>query len=313
MQQGTGPLVYYVFDLLALDGEPLVPLPLRERRRRLDKLLDRRNRTVRLSEQFDDGDALFEAAGEQGLEGIMAKRLDSEYCAGKRTRFWLKVKTHGKQEFVIAGYTRGEGRRASSFGSLVLAVNEGGTLRYVGNVGTGFNEKEIQRLLSLLRPLERKEPPFQAPPKMSRVRKGDVVWVEPKLVAEVEFSEWTHDRRLRQPSYQGLREDKPAGEVRAEVPADETMRKGKRELKLSNLDKVFFPADGITKGDLIEYYRAIAPVLVPAMRSKTSASTRCGALRSSRSNNSMRARICPAFPQLSTPEHLRWTISTWIG
>jgi len=268
MQQGTGPLVYYVFDLLELDGESLLSLPLRERRKRLDKLLDRRNRTVRLSEQFDDGDALFEAAREQRLEGIMAKRLDAEYYPDKRTRLWLKVKTHGKQEFVIAGYTRGEGRRSNSFGSLVLAVNEGGTLRYVGNVGTGFNEQEIERLLSQLRPLERKEPPFPVTPKMPRVRKDDVVWVEPRLVAEVEFSEWTHDGRLRQPSYQGLREDKSAGEVRRERLPEDIVRKGKRELKLTNLDKVFFPDDGIAKGDLIEYYRAIAPVLVPQLKDR---------------------------------------------
>jgi bifunctional non-homologous end joining protein LigD len=268
MQRGTGTLVYYVFDVLELDGEPLVSLPLGERRARLDKLLDRRSRTVRLSETFDDGEALLAAAREQGLEGIMAKRLDSEYCQGKRTRLWLKVKTHGRQEFVIAGYTRGEGRRSSSFGSLVLAVNEGGTLRYVGNVGTGFNEREIERLLRLLRPLERRDSPFPAPPKMPRVRKGDVVWVEPKLVAEVAFSEWTHDGHLRQPSYQGLREDKRATDVRAELPPQDTVRKGKRELKLSNLDKVFFPDDGITKGDLIEYYRAVAPVLVPHLKGR---------------------------------------------
>jgi bifunctional non-homologous end joining protein LigD len=268
MQQGRGELVYYVFDVLELDGEPLVREQLRERRRRLEKLLDRRNRTVRLSESFDDGVALRVAAEQQRLEGLMAKRLDSEYCEGKRTRLWLKVKTHGRQEFVVAGYTRGEGRRASSFGSLVLGVNDGGTLRFVGNVGTGFNEEEIERLLRLLRPLERPDSPFPDPPKMPRVRKADVVWVEPRLVAEVEFSEWTHDGHLRQPSYQGLREDKAAGDVRRELPPEDTLRKGKRELKLSNLDKVFFPDDGITKGDLIEYYRAIAPVLVPHLENR---------------------------------------------
>jgi bifunctional non-homologous end joining protein LigD len=268
MQQGRGELVYYVFDVLELDGEPLVREPLRDRRPRLEKLLDPRNRTVRLSESFDDGVALRAAAEQQRLEGIMAKRLDSEYSEGKRTRLWLKVKTHGRQEFVVAGYTRGEGRRAASFGSLVLGVNDGGTLRFVGNVGTGFNEKEIERLLGLLHRLERPDSPFPVPPKMPRVRKADVVWVEPKLVAEVEFSEWTHDGHLRQPSYQGLREDKAARDVRRELPPEDTLRKGKRELKLSNLDKVFFPDDGITKGDLIEYYRAIAPVLVPHLENR---------------------------------------------
>jgi bifunctional non-homologous end joining protein LigD len=268
MQRGTGELAYYVFDLLELDGEPLVEKPLRERRVLLEKLLDRRNRTVRLSEAFDDGDALLEAAQQQALEGIVAKRLDSPYLEGKRTRHWLKVKTHGRQEFVIAGYTRGSGTRANTFGSLVLAVNEGGTLRYVGNVGTGFDEREIKRLLGLLRPLERKEPPFPEPPRMPRVRRGDVVWVEPRLVAEVEFSEWTHDGRVRQPSYKGLREDKSAGEVRRERPVENVVRRGKRELKLSNLDKVFWPEEGITKGDLIDYYRAVAPVLVPHLKNR---------------------------------------------
>src|SRR5207302_2104437 len=109
MQQGKAgtPVVYYAFDLLELEGESLVELPLVERRKRLERLLDRRNRTVRLSETFDDGKALLQAAKEQRLEGIMAKRLDSKYAQGRRTRDWLKIKTHGEQEFVIAGFTKG--------------------------------------------------------------------------------------------------------------------------------------------------------------------------------------------------------------
>src|SRR6266516_801846 len=124
MQQGKSetPVQYYVFDLLEVDGEPLIDLPLRERRARLESLLDRRNRTVKLSEAFDDGPALLAAAKEQQLEGIMGKRLESRYLPGKRTRDWLKFKAHQRQEFVIAGYTRGKGRRENSFGSLVLAV-----------------------------------------------------------------------------------------------------------------------------------------------------------------------------------------------
>jgi bifunctional non-homologous end joining protein LigD len=270
MQQGKPgtPLVYYVFDVLEIEGEPLVDLPLVERRKRLEALLDKRNRTVRLSEAFDDGNALFEAATEQRLEGIMAKRLDSRYAQGKRTRDWLKVKTHGEQEFVVAGYTKGTGRRASSFGSLVLGVYEGDELVYAGNVGTGFNSKEIDKLLDKLRPLRRDTSPFREVPKMPKVRKSDVIWVEPELVAEVEFAEWTHDGRLRAPSYQGLREDKAATEVRREVAIADRIVKGSRELKLSNLDKVFFPVEGITKGDLLEYYRAVAPVLIPHLRDR---------------------------------------------
>jgi bifunctional non-homologous end joining protein LigD len=270
MQQGKPgtPIVFYVFDVLELEGEPLLELSLTDRRARLEALLDRRNRTIRLSETFEDGEALYAAAEHQGLEGIMAKRADSRYLPGKRTRDWLKIKTHGRQEFVICGYTRGQGRRAAGFGALILGVYRGSELHYVGNVGTGFNEAEIQRLLAKLRPLERPERPFKEAPKLPRVRKGDVVWVEPKLVCEVSFSEWTHDGHLRQPVYQGLREDKTAAEVRQELPIEEEIRSGNHVLKLSNLDKVFFPDDGITKGDLLAYYRSVAPVVVPHLRDR---------------------------------------------
>jgi bifunctional non-homologous end joining protein LigD len=270
MQQGKvgTPIVYYVFDVLAIEGEPVIDLPFVERRKLLEGLLDRRNKTVRLSETFDDGRALLEAAKQQQLEGIVAKRLDSRYLPGKRTRDWLKIKTHLEQEFVVAGYTKGTGRRASSFGSLVLGYYVGNELVYAGNVGTGFNSKEIEKLLDRLRPLRRDTPPFREVPKMPKVRKNDVIWVDPDLVVEVEFAEWTHDGRLRAPSYKGIREDKAASEVRKEEPITDTIRKGSRELKLSNLDKVFFPVEGITKGDLLEYYRAVAPVLLPHLRDR---------------------------------------------
>jgi bifunctional non-homologous end joining protein LigD len=268
MQQGTGPLVYYVFDILELEGEPLLDRPLSERREVLEDLLDRRNRTVRLSEAFDDGSALMEAAREQKLEGVIAKRLDSRYQPGRRTRDWLKVKTHGRQEFIIAGYTKGQGRRSGRLGSLILAVNRGGELQYAGNCGTGFTDKEIDKLMRLLKPLERSSPPFAVVPKMPKIRKGDVVWVEPKLVCEVEFAEWTHDGRLRAPSYQGLREDKTAEDVVREQPVETEIRRGNRVLKLSNLDKPFWPDEGITKGDLIAYYREVAPVLLPHLENR---------------------------------------------
>jgi bifunctional non-homologous end joining protein LigD len=275
MQQGKSgtPIVYFVFDLLELEGEPLVDLPLVERRKRLKKLLDRRNKTVRFSESFDDGVALLEAAERQGLEGIMAKRRDSRYFEGRRSRDWLKVKGHGRQEFVIAGYTRGQGRRAGSLGSLILAAYRGDELVYVGNCGTGFTDDEIDRLLAKLRKLERPNPPFAEVPEMPKVRKGDITWVEPKLVCEVEYVEWTHDGRLRAPSYQGLREDKDPQDVRIEdegagPPIPSEIRKGSRVLKLSNLDKPFWPDEGITKGDLLAYYRAVAPAVVPHLRDR---------------------------------------------
>jgi bifunctional non-homologous end joining protein LigD len=275
MQQGKPGTryIYVVFDLLEQEGEPLNDLPLTERRKRLEKLIDRRSRTVQLSEAFDDGQALYDAAKKQGFEGIVAKKRSSQYMPGRRTRDWLKIKTHGRQEFVIAGYTRGQGRRSGRFGSLILGYYNDGELVYAGNVGTGFTDEEIDRLLAKLRPLERKDPPFSSVPKMPRVRKDAIHWVEPKLVAEIEFVEWTHDGRLRAPSYQGLREDKTADEVRREDPEPVTpipaeIRKGKRVLKLSNLDKPFWPEEGITKGDLLAYYRDVATVLVPQLKDR---------------------------------------------
>ena len=257
------PLVYEVFDLLELDAEPLVALPLTERRERLQALLAP-SRVVQVSGVFDDGEALLEAAEQQGLEGVMAKRAGSPYRGGKRGGDWLKVKTHGRQEFVICGWTRGQGRREGRFGSLVLGVFRGEELSWVGNCGTGFSEDDIDELLAALEPLRREQTPFAVVPKMPRVRRGDVTWVEPRLVCEVEFAEWTYDGHLRAPSFQGLRDDKPAGEVRRETPVETEAG----PVKLSNLDKVFWPDEGIVKGELIDYYRAVASTLVPHLRDR---------------------------------------------
>ena len=252
-----------------MEGTPLIDLPLTERHERLAELVDKRQRGIQISATFDDGPALYEAAQEQRFEGIMAKRADSPYEPGRRTRNWLKLKTQGRQELVIAGYTKGQGRRADAFGALVLGVYENGVLRWAGNVGTGFDDAEIARLLSRLKPLRRDDSPFAEVPKMPKVRKGDVVWVEPELVAEVRFAEWTHDGRLRAPVYQGLREDKEADEVHRERPSIEPeIKKGKRVLKLSNLDKPFWPDEGITKGDLLAYYRDVAPAILPHLQDR---------------------------------------------
>jgi bifunctional non-homologous end joining protein LigD len=267
MQQSTGRLVYYAFDCLEVAGTPIVDRTLLERRSLLEEVV-KPGPVVSVSAVFEDGATLYETVKRDGYEGVMAKRADSTYSQGRRTRDWLKLKAHGRQEFIVAGYTKGSGARENTFGSLVLAVREGGELRYAGNVGTGFNDREIRRLLGLLRPLEREDSPFPTVPKMPKVRRGDVKWVEPRLVAEVEFSEWTHDGHVRQPSYKGLREDRPAAEVRHERPASDVVRAGKRELRLSNLDKVFWPDEGITKGDLLAYYREVAPVLVPHLKGR---------------------------------------------
>ena len=267
LQEGSGRLVLVVFDLLELDSEPLVELPLAERRRRLIDVCDATRGSVVVSPQFDDGEALLVAAREQELEGVVAKRLESRYQTGRRSTDWRKLKVRGRQEAVVAGYTRGQGRRVGGFGALVLGVQDTGGLRWIGNVGTGFNDAEIERLLGVMKPLERSGSPFAETPRMPRVRRSDVVWLEPILVAEVEFAEWTHEGRLRAPVYAGLREGKTAAEVRRErTPMPAVLRKGKRELRLSNLDKPFWPEEGITKGDLVAYYRDVSEVLVPHLR-----------------------------------------------
>jgi bifunctional non-homologous end joining protein LigD len=269
LQHGSGTLVLVLFDALEIDFESLVDLTLVERRRRLERVLDPSAGGVVLSPRFEDGQALLAAASEEGLEGVVAKRKDSKYLSGRRGTEWRKVKVRARQEVVVAGYTRGQGRRSYGFGALVVGVHEAGGLRWAGNVGTGFSDDEIDRLLKRMRPLRRKESPFAQVPKMPRVRRGDVVWVEPTLVAEVEFVEWTREGRLRAPAYVGLRDDKPAAEVRRERPAvPEMLKSGRRELRLSNLDKPFWPDEGITKGDLVAYYREIAEVLVPHLRKR---------------------------------------------
>ncbi len=269
LQEGGGTPALVVFDVLEVEGEPLLELPLAERRARLERLVDPRAGGVVVSPQFDDGEALLRAARAQGLEGVVAKREDSPYFPGRRGTEWRKVKVRGRQEVVVAGYTKGKGRRTGGFGALVVGVHEAGGLRWAGNVGTGYTDAEIARLRKLLEPLETSDSPFAEPPKMPRVRRSDVVWVEPELVAEVEFAEWTREGRLRAPVYLGLREDKPADDVRREqssLPA--VLKKGRRELHLRNLEKPFWPEEGITKGDLLTYYRDVAEVLVPHLRGR---------------------------------------------
>jgi bifunctional non-homologous end joining protein LigD len=269
LQEGSGTIALIAFDLLEVDSERVIDLPLSERRKRLEQLVVPDAGSVILSPQFDDGEALLEAARRQGLEGVVAKKVDSRYYPGRRSPEWRKVKVRQRQEVVVVGYTKGQGRRSGGFGALVVAVHEAGGLRWAGNVGTGFSDDEIERLLKVMKPLRRPDSPLVETPKMPRVRRGDVVWLEPELVAEVEFVEWTHEGRLRAPAYLGLREDKPASEVRKErEPVPEGIRKGRRELRLGNLDKPFWPDEGITKGDLIAYYRDVAEVLVPHLRGR---------------------------------------------
>lgn len=209
------PVSFIVFDLLHLDGHDLTGLPLRDRRRLLDTLLEPAPRW-RISPLHDDGEALLTAARERGLEGVVAKRLDSRYDPGTRSRAWIKVKVRRRQELVIGGWLPGEGSRAGRIGALLVgyhdAPSDGGPLRFAGRVGTGFKEAELERLAGLLRPLEIDACPFDPAPPRAEVRRGPT-WVRPELVAELAFAEWTSDHRLRHPSYLGLRDDKAAADV----------------------------------------------------------------------------------------------------
>ena len=267
LQHGGGALALYAFDLLMLDGRDVTGLPLSERKELLAETLIA-GETIRLSVAFDDGPALFEQAKAHGLEGVLAKRPNSRYLPGRRSEAWVKVKTQQRQELAIAGYTRGQGRRDNAFGALVLAVERGSELVWAGNCGTGFDDAELDMLMERLAPLRRKTTPLAVEPKMPRVRSGDVTWVEPRLVCEVEFLEWTRDGRLRAPSYKGLRDDKEVKDVHREHPRKERAGSPGRPLELSNLDKVFWPDEGITKGDLIDYYRAVADVAVPHLEGR---------------------------------------------
>ena len=218
-QNDAATLVYFVFDLLYLDGWDLTRSPLRDRKKLLEQILRRKRTTqapgpLRYSEHWmGQGQELYEESCRKGLEGIVSKKADQPYCSG-RGRDWLKVKCSQSQEFVIGGFTEPAGSR-SGLGALLVGVHDRqNNLLYAGKVGTGFTRQSLNELRSRLDPLERDSPPFINPPKGADARA--VHWVEPKLVGAVAFAEWTTDNLLRHPSFQGLREDKPAAEITRE-------------------------------------------------------------------------------------------------
>jgi bifunctional non-homologous end joining protein LigD len=270
------PVTYMAFDLLWLDGRSLMDRPYEERRAALRALLPDGERWQVPDHVVGGGEQLLAATREQGLEGIVAKRLDSIYEPGRRTGGWRKIKNTNRQEFVIGGWLPGEGRRRERIGALLVGVreDEDGRLRFAGRVGTGFTEAELDRLAELLQPLVQDESPFDVVPKGVKIPR-EAVWVAPELVCEVEFVEWTREGVLRAPSYKGLREDKPATLVVREPVAPRKGAKGSavlaeiegRELRLSNLDKPLWPS-GHTKGDLIKYYVDMAPILLPHLEGR---------------------------------------------
>jgi bifunctional non-homologous end joining protein LigD len=214
-QRGQHPVAvyYYVFDLLWLDGRDLRALPLRTRKRLLRATLKAEG-AVRLSPHRNhDGEAMFKEACRKGWEGIIAKRADSPYASGKRSRDWLKLKCEQGQELVIGGWTAPKGTREELGALLVGYYAPDGSLRYAGKVGTGFDRATLRELAGLLGPLRRDDSPFA-----ETIKERDVTWVEPELVAQIGFSEWTGAGRLRHPRFLGLRDDKAAREVVREAP-----------------------------------------------------------------------------------------------
>lgn len=284
----VGSLVYYVFDMPHCDGYSLMKAPLTARKEALASLLLSGGRgndgMVRYSDHIvGNGATVLEQACERVREGIVSKRADARY-ESSRSRSWLKVKCIKRQEFVIGGYTKPSGARVG-FGALALGYYDGGKFNYCGRVGTGFTTQSLRQLTRQLRELRTDKSPFDNA--MTATERRGVTWVRPILVAEVEFTEWTGDGRLRHPSFMGLREDKTAKQVKREeaapMPRSSKAANGKGAVvagvTLSHPERVLFPEMGITKQDLAEYYAAVAEWMLPQIVDRPLTLVRCPAGR----------------------------------
>lgn len=263
-------LKYYVFDLLNLEGHDLRGMELVKRKQLLKAFLESVNSPdiIYNDHIVGKGTAFFEEAKKEGWEGIIGKDAHSTYNSGKRSDRWLKFKLQNSQEAIICGYTAPAGSR-KHFGSLILAIQQGEKLQYIGNCGTGFNEQSIENLYKKMQPLETDKKPFDE--KVSRATK--ITWIKPKLVCEVWYSEWTEDKHLRHPVFKGLREDKRSEQVVMETPdkqlADEELiTVDGKQLKMTHLNKVFWKQEGITKGQLVHYYRDMADWILPYLKDR---------------------------------------------
>ena len=300
------PTAFLAFDLLRAGAEDIRGLPLTARREALEKYLDRHlSDTLRISEQAaGDGRPLDKRAHREGWEGLIVKDASSVYQSGRRSPAWRKYKLQNQEEFVVGGWTEPRNTR-SRFGALLLGQYQGARLVYVGHTGTGFDQKELDRVWKLLKPLEIRQSPFSEPFKTNEPPH----WARPELVAQVRFTEWTADRKLRHPVYLGLRDDKRASEVTGITPTPhETLASGGgaprasrnadkgpvstpdvaavisqlqaledarkdgvvelpdgARLGVTNLWKVFWPEPKFTKGDLLRYYARVAPLILPTV------------------------------------------------
>lgn len=308
-REGRGDkLVYYLFDLVYFEGRSLAKLPLEERKQILAEIVSGQTGVLRFCEHVEGHAAeFFRQACKHGLEGIICKRRDRPYVSG-RGPDWLKVKCLHREEFVVGGYTPPAGSR-TGFGALLVGYHRApGELMYAGRVGTGFSDRVLDELARRLKALEQARSPFENLSGKTGQARG-VHWVRPKLVAEVEFGEWTRDGMLRHPAFLGLREDKSAAEVVREQPvaadsledatpvADRKSKGSKRTsrvlahtnqptnlaqglelprgVRLTHPEKVLFPDPGLTKADLVRYYTAVADWILPQLKERPLVLVRC--------------------------------------
>ncbi|MGZ4053887.1 MAG: DNA ligase D [Bacteroidia bacterium] len=285
---------FRVFDLLSMNGENTCSLELTDRKKLLKLLLPKKNSIIKYSDHISEkGIDFFKMAIKNDLEGIMAKKANSLYYPGTRTSNWLKIKNHKSQEAVIAGFTEPTGGR-KHLGALVLGVWKGNELIYIGHTGSGFDAKALDKMSKMLKPLIQKKSPFDEIVKTNM----PVTWVKPILVCEIKYSEWTNDGHLRHPIFLRLRDDKKSSEItmdeikrvkpdksaktqkysekkmmaKKETRSSEENEKiisfGKIKVKTTNLNKVFWPKENITKGDVINYYQSIAKYILPYLKDR---------------------------------------------
>ncbi|PZF74546.1 DNA ligase D [Taibaiella soli] len=280
-QYGTDadvPLKYYVFDLLSLDGKSTEGLPLSDRKELLKKLLPKDQTIVYCDHVKEDGIDFFNEVKKVGLEGMIAKRWDSTYHENSRGGDWLKIKHMLTDEAVIAGFTAPRGGR-KYFGALVLGAFEEGKLKYIGHTGTGFDDKTLKSLYDQLKPLITDTNPFGLKVKVN----SPVTWVKPKLVCAIKFTEITSDGNRRHPVFEGLRTDKSPKDVKLEAPVatektepvtakNSTMKTlpdtGTKKVNFTNTDKIFWPDEGYTKGDVIDYYNRMYKYILPYLKNR---------------------------------------------
>jgi len=281
---------YYVFDCLAYQGKSVTHLPLIERKQIAKKVIGS-GKVVKYSDHVQEtGLAFFDKITEMDLEGMIAKRASSIYIPGKRSRDWLKIKNHNTQEAVIAGYTAPRGSR-EYFGALILGIYRGNRLRYIGHTGTGFSSAILKDLYEVIHPLERSDSPFDEKVSVN----SPVTWVEPKLVCNIKYTELTEEGILRHPVFLGLRIDKSAKEantmdaaIKSTAKQDQkkkapqtrrsakkssakgisTIKIGRHVVTITNQEKIYWPDEGITKGDLINYYNAISKYILPYQKDR---------------------------------------------